>query len=138
MAEPMVTLYPATCLIFAAMFLVFLNRASIIHYLTHCAQCLDPGNYYVEFRSQTDDTEFESESEDFEDQWYAHPNTRKRQQQLHQPLLPVIDINRRSELPRIAPQNPAREVLRSGDGENLPTGPGAADTGVGNGAEDAD
>ncbi|OGM40290.1 hypothetical protein ABOM_011098 [Aspergillus bombycis] len=69
MAEPMVTLYPATCLIFAAIYLVFLNRAPIILCLGRCAQCLDSENHYVEFHSQVADTEFESEPEGLEDQW---------------------------------------------------------------------
>ncbi|KAE8167768.1 hypothetical protein BDV40DRAFT_295392 [Aspergillus tamarii] len=148
MAELMVILYPATCLTFTAIFLVFLNRESIIYGLVRCAQLIDLGNDYVELHVQTDNTEFESETElkDLEDQRkqedqqnaQAHPTIPKRQELLHHPLLPIININRRSELPRIEPQNPAGEVLRSGNRGNLPTDPGAADTAVGSGVEDAD
>lgn len=79
MAEPMVILYPTTCLILSAIFLVFRNRASIIYYLTRCAQWFDSENHYVGLHIQTDDTECDSEPdyepnpEDLENQWYAPP-----------------------------------------------------------------
>ncbi|KAB8202993.1 hypothetical protein BDV34DRAFT_200148 [Aspergillus parasiticus] len=63
MAEPMVILYPTTCLILSAIFLVFRNRASIIYYLIHCARWFDSDNHYVELHIQTDDTECDSELE---------------------------------------------------------------------------
>ncbi|KAE8359180.1 hypothetical protein BDV27DRAFT_149788 [Aspergillus caelatus] len=69
MAEPMVILYPATCLTFTAIFLVSLNRESIIYGLIRCAQLIHLGNDYIELHIQTDDTEFESELKDLEDQW---------------------------------------------------------------------
>lgn len=79
MAELLVILYPATCLTFTAIFLVFLNRESIIYGLVRCAQLIDLGNDYVELHVQTDNTEFESETElkDLEDQWYAPPAQNK-------------------------------------------------------------
>ena len=77
MAEPMVILYPATCLTFTAIFLVFLNRESIIYGLIRCAQRIALRNHYVELHIQTDDTEVESELKDLEDQWYAPPAPNK-------------------------------------------------------------
>ncbi|KAE8322491.1 hypothetical protein BDV39DRAFT_218553 [Aspergillus sergii] len=63
MAEPMVILYPTTCLILSAIFLVFRNRASIIYYLIHCAHWFDSENPYIELHIQTDDTGCDSELE---------------------------------------------------------------------------
>ncbi|KAE8313791.1 hypothetical protein BDV41DRAFT_536135 [Aspergillus transmontanensis] len=104
MAEPMVILYPTTCLILSAIFLVFRNRASIIYYLIHCAHWFDSENPYIELHIQTDDTECDSELElepkpkDLENPWYALPPPYQNQPfPKRNPTQKTIIINKRKK-----------------------------------------
>ncbi|KAE8374227.1 hypothetical protein BDV26DRAFT_284431 [Aspergillus bertholletiae] len=82
--EPMiVTLYPATCLVLTAIFLVFFNRASISRGLSRCAQVFGPENHYVGLR----DTGFEVDA-DLEHQWKT-VQPRKKENNTHWPTAPT-------------------------------------------------
>ncbi|KAF7622778.1 hypothetical protein AFLA_010098 [Aspergillus flavus NRRL3357] len=126
MAEPMVILYPTTCLILSAIFLVFRNRASIIYYLTRCAQWFDSENHYVGLHIQTDDTECDSEPEcepkpkDLENQCPTPPSPSDNDNYSTTPSYPSSISTDDPSFPASSPRTPLERYFDPETGEIYP------------------